>query len=718
MIISRGVAWLTLCLTASLPIVVDPAEARVTRIDITRREPFAGGIPFGASGPYEKLVGTAHLEVDPTDPRNAVIQDLDKAPRNANGRVELSTDLYLLKPSDVGRGNGKIFFEVNNRGNKISLVLMNDTPPDANNNDPTTPTDAGNGFLMRQGYVIAWAGWQGDLTPGNNRLRINLPVVTAAGAAITGPVAEQYDVSRHIPVTGAVSLVLSGTAPFDPYETASTNNATAALTVRDHVGSPETLIAPDRWAFATCARNPTTGMVENVVPSPKHICYFDGFDPNKLYQLVYTGRNPKPMALGYAATRDVVSFLRYAAADDAGTPNPLGPGITNAYCMGISSSGMYVRDYVYLGFNADEHGRPVCDGLFAHIPGAFRLHLNTRFTQPDIYSRQDLWAGLYPMATFPFGYGVTTDPITGRTDGILKRPATDPRIIQTDTSTEFWQFHASLVTHDALGRPLSLPDTARYYLLSSAQHFATAGAAPARGICEQLSNPLHAGVFMRALLVAMDGWVIRGTPPPASRYPRVTDRTLVAPARATTGFPAIPGVTYTGQLNTLMLRDYGPGFGPTGGVISILPPVPIPGTEHTILVPMVDRDGNDVAGLRRPDDVETPVATLTGWNHRRAGFRAPDLCGLTGLSVPFARTRAERLAAGDPRKSLEERYTFHERYVKRVKHAARELMEERLLLQEDVDRIVQAAAASTLLPAQPPDDDDDDDGDDDDEDDD
>lgn len=673
---------------------VPETDARVTRIEITRREPFAGGMAFGATGAYEKLVGTAYMEVDPADPRNAVIQDLDKAPRNASGRVEFSTDVYLLKPVDMASGNGKIFFEVNNRGNKIALPLMHDTPPGTNNNDPSTATDAGNGYLMREGYVVAWAGWQGDLTAGNNRLRIDLPSVTDGGAEITGLVAEEYDVTRHIPVGGAVSIVLSGSAPFDPYETASLDNGDATLTVRDLQDSAETPIPNDRWAFATCERDPATGAVQNVVPSRKHICYFDGFDPDRLYRLIYTGRTPKPMALGYAATRDVLAFLRHAAADDAGTPNPVGTAITNVYCLGISSSGMYVRDYLYLGFNEDEAGRRVCDGLFAYIPGAFRLHLSTRFTQPDIYSRQDVWAGLYPMATFPFGYGVTTDPITGRTDGILKRPATDPLVMQVDTSTEYWQFHGSLVTHDGLGREVPPPAKARYYLLASGQHFPTAGAAPSRGLCEELSNPLHGGVFMRALLVAMDQWVTRGTPPPASRYPRVADGTLVEPDQASTGFPAIPGVTYTGAVNALDLRDYGPDFDSTGGIISNLPPVPVPGADYRVLVPKVDSDGNDVAGLRRPDDLGAPRATHTGWNIRAAGFRHPDLCALTGSYVPFAQTRAERLAAGDPRPSIEERYRNHGAYVSRVARASARLVQERLLLEEDRERIVDAAASS------------------------
>lgn len=680
---------------ASAAYAAEPQDAqaptsRVTRLVITQREPLAGGMTFGATGAYEKLIGRAFLELDPADPRNVAIRDKDRAPLNDRGKIEYSTDVYILKPADMGKGNGRIFFEVNNRGNKIALPLLNDTPPGSNNNDPTTPADLGNGFLLRQGYTIAWAGWEGDVTPGANRLIIRLPVATNRGETMTGRVAVQFDVSRHIPAGGATSLPLSGLASFQPYETASLDTSTATLTWRERIDSPEQPIASNQWAFATCRRNATTGAIEDLVPSTRDICYFGGFDPNKLYQLVYTAKNPKPMALGYSATRDVLSFLRYAAADDEGTPNPLGTGIANTICMGISSSGMYVRDFVYLGFNEDSAGRRVCDGLMVHIPGAFRLHLSTRFTQPDIYSRQDLWAGLWPMVTFPFSYGVTTDPITGRTDGILQRPRTDPLIMQTDTAQEYWQFNAALVTHDANGRPLTLPDTVRYYLLASTQHFPTAGAPPARGICEQLSNPNHPGVFMRALLVAMDDWVTNGTPPPASEYPRTDNGTLVAPDRASTGFPMIPNVSYSGLMHRLALRDYGPGFTSRGGVITQMPPSVV-GPEYAALVPKVDADGNDVAGLRRPDTIMTPLGTYTGWNHRRPGSRGGDLCSLTGSFIPFAQSRAERDASGDPRPSVAERYPTHADYVGKVAQATMDWRAKRLLLDEDVARILQAA---------------------------
>ena len=665
-------------------------SSRVKSVEITRREVFANGATFGSVGSYEKLVGTATLELDLADPRNAPITDKDRVPQSSAGKIEYTTDLYIIRPVDPAKGNGKLLFEVNNRGNKRIWTYINDSPSSTVAlNEPKTERDAGNGFLMREGYTMAWAGWQGDVRPVEDRMTIRLPVATNSGQESRGRVAVQFDALQR------VSTQLSN-PQFEPYEAASFDTSSATLTVRDRIDGPEITIPGNQWAFATCEPGITAGTVTNVTPSPRHLCLFTGFSPDKLYQLVYTAKNPKPLAIGYAVTRDIVSFLRRDAQDASGAANPLGSSVRHVICMGISSSGMYVRDWMYLGFNEDTAGRKVCDGMMVHIAGAHRLHLATRFLQPDFYSRQDLWAGVYPAATFPFSYGESTDPITGRRDAILKRPATDPLVIHTDTSMEYWQFHASLVTHDANGQALTLPDNVRYYMLASAQHLAVPGAAPARGTCEQLSNPLTTGVFMRALLTAMDQWVTNGTAPPASEYPRAANGTLVPADQASTGFPSIPGVRYTGNFNRLNLRDYGPQFTSEGGILANVPPAVVPGKEYQVLVPKVDADGNDVAGLRRPDDLGAPLATHTGWNHRRQGFRAADLCGLTGSYIPFAKTRAEREAAGDPRRSIEERYPSKAQYVNQVTQAANDLASRRLLLQEDVQRIQQTANERTL----------------------
>ncbi len=705
----------TLLATTLLAMILIPAlaAARVTRLEITRREPLVGGMPFGASGPYEKLVGTAYLEVDPGDPRNAVIQDLDLVPANAAGRVELSTDVLILKPVDMSRGNGKIFFEVNNRGDNLAFFLMQDSvvfPA----NDPSTAADVGNGFLMRQGYTLVWAGWEGDVKAGNGRFTIQLPFPTADGTAGGEEITERIIVEFHDRVFGGetpTTKPLSGGPSFGEdflsYEAVSTDPvaAEAELRVRPsdsfrpgQAAIPQGTVVPtSEWSFAHCPDGaPGT-------PSTTDVCFFAGFRNDRVYQLIYRAKNPRVMGLGYAATRDVVSFLRHAAVDDEGTPNPLATAIGPALCQGTSSSGMYLRDFLFQGFNEDETGRRVCDGMSIHIPGAHKLYLNYRFAQPNPFSvpHRDRYV---PDVNFPVTYQVTPDPLGELPDdGILRRclaSGTCPKIFHTDTSTEYQVFRSALVHTDGQGNDLPLPPNVRMYLLSGTQHFVFKGFPPDRGFgdrqLQQPSNATHAGILMRALWVALDEWVTEGIEPPASRIPTVAAGTLVAPDQTSVGFPDIPGVRYTGGVNASGERDFGPRAprGENRGIVDYLLPVVL--SEHVGLVPRADELGIDLGGINQPI-VEVPVATLTGWNLRTAEFTEDDYCDLCGMTIPLFRTAAERLAAGDPRPSLKELYRSHGGYVSRIAAAARALKAQRLLLQEDVHRVIVEAAQSDVL---------------------
>ncbi|MCP3962971.1 MAG: hypothetical protein GY719_34460 [bacterium] len=706
----RALIILALVATTLIPAL---AAAGVTRLEITRQEPFADGMPFGASGPYEKLVGKAYLEVDPTDPRNAVIQDLDLVPTNAAGRVELSTDVLILKPVDMHRGNGKIFFEVNNRGDAIAFPLLNDTvvfPV----NDPSNAADAGNGFLMRQGYTIVWAGWEGDVKAGNDRFTIQLPVPTSDGTVTGEAITERILVEFHdrnfageTPTTKPLSGGPSFGEDFISYEAVSTDplEAEAELRVRPsdsfrpgRAGIPEGEIVPtSEWSFADCPDGPPG------TPSTTDLCFFAGFRNDRVYQLIYRAKNPRVMGLGYAATRDLISFLRHAAVDDAGTPNPLAAEIEAALCQGISSSGMYLRDFLFQGFNEDEMGRRVCDGMSIHIPGAHKLYLNYRFAQPNPFSvpHRDRYV---PDVDFPVTYQVAPDPLGELPpDGLLRRcqaNGTCPRIFHTDTSTEYQVFRSALVHTDGQGNDLPLPPEVRMYLLAGTQHYVFKGFPPDRGFgdrqLQQPSNATHAGVLMRALLVALDQWVTEGIEPPPNRIPTVAAGTLVPPDRPSVGFPDIPGVKYTGGINASGERDFGPRAprGENRGIVDNLLPVVL--SEHVDLVPRVDTLGIDLGGINQPI-VEVPVATLTGWNLRTAEFTEDDYCDLCGMTIPLFETAAERLAAGDPRPSLEELYRNHGGYVRRIAAAARALRDQRLMLQEDVARVIVEAAQSEVL---------------------
>ena len=712
--------------TAFAALVSARAEARVTRIVITAQEVVAGGQPFGDRGPYEKLTGTVFFEADPRNPHNAVVFDLDKAPRNAAGKVEFSADMVILRPVDGAKANGRLFFEVNNRGNKISHTMLNSTPATANNNNPTTAADFGNGWLERQGYVIAWVGWGADSAPGANRLTVNFPVAMGRGKPITERILTEY-CDRNFGGATPFTLPLSGSTAFKSFPAVSTDKTAAQAELRVRPSDSPRPSGPDipagelvpasQWSFANCPSGPPG------VPSTTDICLAGGFQNNRVYELRYRATSSPVMGLGYVTSRDFVSFLRHARADDAGSPNPAA-GVANTLCLGISSSGMYYRDYLYQGFNADEQGRRVCDGVYIDIPGVQKLFLNYRFAQPNPFTVQHR-ERYVPDTNFPRLYQVTHNPLFGpddrgrddddwrddrwgddddgrgrgeERDGVLKRPLTDPKIIHTDSATEWWQFRSSLVDTDENGtRDLRHPPDVRRYLFASKQHFPTKGATPTRGTanrqCQQVNNQSHYGPSARALVVALDEWVRHGRPPPESRVPRITDGTLVPPDQAHTGFPNIPGVTYTGRYNGSGDRDFGPRVEGNSGVIDNL--IPIVLSRHRILVPRVDRIGNDLGGIRQPE-VEVPTATLTGWSTRTAEFTDGDLCDLNGMTLPLPRTRADRAASADPRPSLEELYRSHGDYVSKVAASARALHAQRLMLQEDVDAYIAEAMAAPV----------------------
>lgn len=696
-LIARGrrLVVFTTWLTTGLTTFASLAEARVVRIVVEQKRVFADGKAFGSVGPYERLDGIVHMEVDPADPLNAVIVNLDKAPKNAKGLVEFSSPFFMLKPVDMSKGNGKILYGVNNRGNKLESGLRWNYKLATNN--PLTTADAGDGWLMRLGYTVVDAGWQGDVDPGNHRLSPTLPVaVDANGRPIVAPIRVEFS-DREIPQAGTFSLPLKGSANFKPYPTADLNPAKATLTVRSAVNGPKSVIAADQWAFGRCKDGKAS-----LVGSPTDICLFDGFKVDRLYELTYRASGPLVMGLGYAVTRDLASFLRNQPKDAAGTMNPIALGATNVgitrvYGAGSSSTGMYMRDFLYLGFNEDEGHRKVFDAVNIHIPGTHRLLANVQFADPNTYSRQDDRFDFLSTSYPPLTFAVTTDPISGIKDGLLKRPKTDPLVFQTDTENEFWTFKASLNVHDGKGAPVQLPDNVRMYFLSNFQH---GGGDPGLEVpghsemCANPTNPNYHGPTQRALLMALDAWADRGVAPPTSRYPRVEDKSLVTLDEYVKSFPAIPTLAMTHVVTELYLHSFGPKFRSTGGVVT--DQTPARGLKYLSLVPRADKDGLNVAGVRQME-VRVPLGTNMGWNVRAKGRREGNLCGLTGSFLPFAKTKAERVASSDPRESLEERYKDHQGYVNAVKKAAAELQTEGFLIAEDVERFVRSAEASRVL---------------------
>jgi hypothetical protein len=619
--------------------IAPPAAAKVVKLEILQVEsPAFEGRAFGDVGTYDRILARATIAIAPDDEHNSVIVDIDAAPRNEQGLVEAVADVEVLTPTVAEKGNRTLFYDAVNRGRKLALGFMNDAP--GGGGDFRKASDAGNGFLMNRGYTIVWSGWQGDVQAGGGRLTLSVPVLPG----ITGQSREEY-VFDHTENPASAPLSYP---PADP--------ADAKLTVRqretDQRATPPGLSfrfeAPDRIAISRP----------------------NGFDAGAIYEFVYQARDPKVMGLGLAATRDIVSFLRHETSEDAS--NVLAGRIDRAIAFGVSQAGRYLHDFVYYGFNADEAGRTVFDGMMPHLAGAKRTFTNFRFAQPGRSSYQHTDT-LFPGAEFPFSYTVTVDGQSGRLDGILFRcrdAGNCPKVIKTDTELEFYQGRASLMVVHPQGNQLVMPDYVRLFLLSNLQHAAPANAkSELTRTCVYPSNPLYAGPPLRALLVALDAWITHDTPPPESRYPSLDDGTLVLPTAATVGFPKIPGVTYTGTMNKAAVLDE-----------SVMPPRR--GVYYPMFVPKTDADGRNLAGIRLPP-LEAPVATHMGWNFRKAGFGPGELCDNTGAMIPFAKTREERLKAGDPRLSLEERYPGPTDRNDAMAKAAEQLVKDRLLLEED-----------------------------------
>jgi hypothetical protein len=676
---------LTLALAAGTLLTAASAEARIKRIEITSVQSptfidLSTSQPrtFGSVGAYEKLRGKAYGEVDPHSPQNAVITDIELAPRNARGMVEYSMDIYILKPIDLSNGNHKLFMEVNNRGNK----LFGPFNLSGGGNDPTSAADAGEGFLMSQGYSIAWNGWDISAAAGANRLTITVPVTTNPdGSTITGP-SYEYLVFDNATTT---SVGLS-------YAAATLDKSQATLTMRQHLTDPGTPIPATGWGYL----NERT---IRLLPAGT------AFEQSAIYEFVYSAKNPLVAGLGFAATRDFVSFLRQATTDDFGNPNPLAGDVQYAHAFAISQPARYLNDFVTLNFNEDEAGGQVFDGIENWIAGGNGVALNFRFAQPA-RSERNRQNHLYPEAFFPFAFPSTTDPLTGKTDGRNVRcseTGTCPKFLQVISANEYWVKAGSLAHTDAQGHDLPDPKNVRFYLLSGLEHTVSGAPPNSSGICQQFLNTTNPSPALRALFVALNAWVTQGIKPPKSQVPRVSEGTAVFSVPQPTGlgvvpqdalgWPNIPGVLYTGLITVRHLFDWGPLF--DNGILTINPP-DFSGPVYPSFVSRVDEDGNDVAGIRLPA-VAAPIATTTGWALRAAAFGGPDGCESSGQWIPFATTEAERLATGDPRKSLEERYEDHDGYVKEVTKAAEKLLKKRFLLPDDVQRYINEAEASNVL---------------------
>jgi hypothetical protein len=655
------------------------ARGEVVAFEVLEREPFAGSAAFGASGPYEKIVGIARFAVDPQDAHNRPIVDLGLAPRNAKGKVEFAADVYLLAPKDLSRGNGALFYDVNNRGNKLALGMFNRAP-----GDPALDSQnpAGDGFLMRQGFTVVWSGWIGELLPGGDRLLLQVPKAREKGRLVRGPV--RFEMCADAPTT---SMPLSRRPNHGSYTPTAEGEANGVLTKRLRETDPREEVPRSGWRLVRQPIPAVNTGVAGTLP-PIRLELDGGFEPGYLYELICECEGPIVQGLGLAGIRDLVSFLRH----ERGGRNPLrrtdgAAPFNRALAFGVSQSGRCLRHLLYLGFNEDEQGRIVFDGLMPHVAGGGLGFFNHRFAQPTRHNAQHE-DHLYPADVFPFTYGPSIDPFTSKQSSILgayTKSQVQPKVMHTQSAAEYWHRSGSLVHTDPLGKSdATLPPNVRVYAFGGTQH-GPAADPPQRGLGANLPNPADYRPFLRALLLSLDSWVKDGKEPPPSVYPRIDDGTLVERHQACTGFPDIPGIRYPSVIQQPVFCDYGPKFRETG-IIAQEPPKVL--GHYKVLVPRSDTSGNDRGTLNVPD-VTVPLATYTGWNLRRKEAGAEEaLAILIGSYIPFARTKAERERSGDPRLSIEERYPSFDVYRKAYASACAALEQRGYLLPQDAERLI------------------------------
>jgi hypothetical protein len=622
-----------LALSLLLPAIV---AAEVTRVEVSSKRDVAGGRAFGTAGPYELIVGRIYFTVDPNHARNKIVTDLDKAPRNAAGQVEFSADLAILKPKDSNHGSGVALIDIVNRGNKTVLTSFNRAAP---SRDLSTDAELGDGFLLRQGHTLVWVGWEFDVPTRSGGMRIEVPVAKG----VTGTVRASF-----IPESREEEIAVRDLSGYVP---ASPEAAENTLTVRDGLQGTVSTIPRQKWRVSG-----TTVTLEG------------GFEPGRVYEISYGAANPPVSGLGFVAVRDTASWIRYATDPAASAKY--------AYVFGSSQSGRFLRDFLYQGFNTDEGNRQVFDAVMANIAGASRIDLNNRWATP-------IGLGSNTATSFPFADTKQRDPVTGADEGALDNVRArdhQPKIFYTNTGVEYWGGgRAAALIHTAPdgSRDLVVPDNERIYFLTGSQHGPSRfPSAVTNG--QQRDNPNNYWWTMRALMVAMDKWVRDRVQPPASRYPRLQDGTLVRSADV--AFPTLATVT---SPRTLLPSQR--------GMNRLVAQEGAPGTPLALLVPQVDQDGNELAGIRLPE-IAVPLATYTGWNFRKPAIGAPNqLYPLLGSYVPFAGTKGERERAHDPRQSLEERYPTRERYLELVQDAGAALVKDHYLLAEDLPGLVEHA---------------------------
>ena len=666
--------WPQALLAAAFVVCAPLARAEVESVTLEVREPYFANTSIPDVGPYERLVGTVVYAFDPADPGNAAIVDLERAPRDADGLVRASGDIVVLQPVDPERRSGTGFLEVVNRGRFASLSYFQGAPA----RDPRVEGDAGDGWLFRQGLTLIWVGWQFDVPEGERRLRLRVPRL---GDEVRGFVRCDWVVDE------ATDTLALGHHDHVPYAIAEPESERHVLTVRRGRNGERRRLPRESWRFARRVDG-------EVVADPRHIHVPAGFEPGRLYELVYEGRDPAVVGLGLAAVRDVMSFAKH----DPACAFPVERGVA----FGVSQTGRFLRHFLYQGFNVDPAGRTVFDGMLIHSAGAGRGSFNHRFAQPSRDAHR-YSAFSYPTDLFPFSGRAQRDAQLARTEGLLSAPRQLehlPKIVATNTGYEYWGRAASLM-HTSLdgSADVALLENERVYHLSSGQHFvapnlppkADERRAPRDGPVGYRGNPVDFRFALRALTAALLAWVEDGTPPPDATLPRIADGTLVPLHRL--AFPEIPGWPAPRVLHEVRRRDYGPRF--ARGILDVQPPKE--GAAYATLVPQVDAYGNERGGWPMLE-LAVPLATYTPWRLRSDfAHERDELEDFWGNLIPLPRTEEERERTGDARPSLETLYSDETAFLEAARYEARRLVDRGYLLEEDLQAVLRRAATTWRL---------------------
>jgi hypothetical protein len=649
--------------------------AGLVRFEVTERSPVLQGKSFGPAGPYERIIGRAYFAVDPNAPANQLITNLKRAPRNDRGQVTFFADFYVISPVDPRKGNGTLLFEVGNRGRKSLLTVFSRAKSSF---DPRTEAEFGDSLLLKEGFTLAWVGWQFDVPREPPLMSVTVPIARDPAGPILGLVRSDY-----VPDEKAHSFSL-GDRAFLPYPVIDRSDPSATLTERDRSEGIRRLIPRDQWQFAREKDG-------RPVPDSKSVYLSSGFEPGKIYEVVYRSQDPPVVGLGMAAIRDFISYFKNGSKDAvAGPLDAVRSSVKRTLAFGSSQSGRFLRTFLYFGLNQDERGQRVFDGVWAHVAGGGRGSFNHQFAQPSRDARP-FFNFHYPTDTFPFTEADQIDPETGITDGLLKRTigsGATPKIFYTNTSYEYYGRAASL-SHTSIdgSRDVALTKDSRLYVYSGGNH-GPGTIPPAHSGTQYLENANDYEWFMRSLLIAMQRWIAEDRAPPPSVFPRIANGELVLPKNV--NFPTIPGASFPTRIHRVFRMDFGETFR-TAGVITNEPPKM--GKEFPTLVMQVDKDGNEIAGLKTPQ-VAVPLATHTGWNLRDPLLGAPsEMFSMKGSYFPFSRTKSEREQRGDPRPSVAERYSGRDQYIQRISDSARKLIQRGYLLERDLPAIRQLSSA-------------------------